>query len=234
MENHLDLLINGKPLISFGGSSLLDYSIGETEITNEVFQGMNRSTWELLKSIYGLRKVTITIIFKGESLHEAKMQRSRFNAQISGKSEIFIPDDGFFYSVYCESMGAEELVGIGDRSAKIKSKYEFKGIRHGELETVTIAGGGKVYCNATMPRTDCKMTAKVGANAATYTLGSAVFSSVSKDDVLVFDGINKQITKNGTNYAANVAWVHFPYLIPGENTITCADAVTVEYYPAYI
>lgn len=234
MENQYDLLINGTPIGSFGGSSLLDYAIGETEITNEIFQGMNRSTWELLKSIYGLRKISITIIFKGLTLHDAKMQRSRFNAQIYGKSEIFIPDDGFFYSVYCESMGAEELVGIGDSEAKIKSRYDFKGIRHGKRETVTIPSGGVIFCNSTMPQTDCRLTATAGATAATYTLGSSVFSNVTAGDVLVFDGINKLITKNGTPYAANVAWVHFPFLIPGENTIPCPDAVTVEYFPAYI
>ena len=60
------LLINGKPLDQYGAAALLDYSVGETAITNETFQGINRSSWHLLKSFFGTRKVTLTIVFTGD------------------------------------------------------------------------------------------------------------------------------------------------------------------------
>ena len=85
-----------------------------------------------------------------------------------------------------------------------------------------------------MPFTDARLTATVGTSAAAYTLGGATFGSVTAGDVLVFDGIDGKITKNGANAAASVSWTEFPQLVPGKNTITAPDAVTVEYYPTYI
>ena len=85
-----------------------------------------------------------------------------------------------------------------------------------------------------MPFTDAKLTVTVGATASSYSLKGAIFSNVTAGDVLVFDGINGKITKNGANYAANVAWTSFPSLTPGKNTLTALDAITVEYFPAYL
>lgn len=67
-----------------------------------------------------------------------------------------------------------------------------------------------------------------------YPLGSALFQNVNAGDVLVFDGIDGKITRNGVNAAASVVWVNFPQLVPGPNVIDCDDAVTVEYFPTYI
>ena len=157
----LDLLINGEPLASFGGSSLLDYSIGEVPLTVDTWQGVNRTHWNVLHSQFGLRPIKLTIVFRGRDLREAKLNRSRFNAQLFGKFEIFIPDDGFFYTCYAESLGDESLVGIGEREAKIKAQYSFNGVRHDALVTETVPAGGKLYCPSTMPFTDCKVTATI-------------------------------------------------------------------------
>lgn len=229
-----DVLIDGIPLGQFGGKALLDYTIGETELTNETFHGINRSTWVNLKTMYGLRQLTMTILFEGADLHHAKLARSKFNAAVFGKCDLFIPDDGFYYAVYCDSIGEETLVGIGDESAQVKAEYTFSGIRHGEKKTVSVPNGGKVYCLSTMPFTDCKLTATVSANGTNYHLGGAIFPSVSANDVLVFDGINCAITKNGSNAAGTATWLNFPALAAGSNTIDCTDTVTVEYYPAFL
>ena len=234
-ENCCGLLINGKPLSEFGGAALLDYSIGETAIDNAIFQGVNRTNWHWLNSIFGLRTISLTIVFTGETLHEAKVQRSMFSYEAVGKSELFITEDGFYYSVTLDSTGPEIIAGIGEKTAQIKSTYKFKGIRHDRKETVTIpAGGGSMLCRSTMPFTDAKLTVTVGTTASSYSLKGAIFSNVTAGDVLVFDGINGKITKNGANYAANVAWTSFPSLTPGKNTLTALDAITVEYFPAYL
>ena len=122
----MDLTVNGIPIGTFCGASLLDYTIGESSIENATFKGINRTNWVLLKSMFGTRAITITIIFKGETLHAAKVNRSKFNAAILGKSEIYIPDDCFFYDVVCDSLGDEILVGIGKRESQIKSTYYLK------------------------------------------------------------------------------------------------------------
>lgn len=228
----LDMLINGEPLHSYGGSSLLNYTIGETPVDNNILQGINRTSWSLLKSTFGLRKITVTIVFEGDSLRAAKIQRSRLNGAIFGKCEIYIPGDGFFYTAYCDSMGEETLVGIGEHTAKIKAKYAFVGIRHDALVSTTVNGG--VFCVSTMPYTDARLTATVGTAAASYQLGGATFANVAAGDVLTFDGIDKTILRNGVADASGVSWIHFPALQPGYNGITCPDPVTVEYYPTYI
>ena len=228
------LLINGTPLDTYGGAALLSYSIGETSIKNETFQGINRSKWHLLKSIFGLRQVKITIIFTGPSRREVALQRSKLNGALFGASELYISDDGFFYDVSLESCGAEVLIGEGAREVKIKSDYTFTGTRRDALVTETIPGGGSIFCASTLPYTDARLTVTVGASASSYTLGGATFGAVAAGDVLVFDGIDGKITKNGANAAASVSWTEFPALVPGENTITAADAVTVEYFPTYI
>jgi hypothetical protein len=87
-----------------------------------------------------------------------------------------------------------------------------------------------------MPYTDARLTVTAKSAAASYTLGGAVFQNVAAGDVLCFDGINGAITKNGTNYAWSVQWVHFPALVPGENVIPAAaeDNVIVQFSPAFI
>lgn len=230
-----DMMIDGEPLATFGGKSLLDYTIGETEITNATFQGINRTNWNNLKSMFGMRNIRLTILFDGVDLHAAKVQRSKFNAAVFGKHELYIPDDGFFYSAVCENIGEEILVGTGERNAQIKSEYSFEGIRHDALVSVTVQPNGYMNCISTMPFTDCRLTVTSTWNANGVRVGSAYFHTVSVGDVLVFDGIEGKITKNGVNYAANVDWNQFPSLVAGQNQIlSTADPVTVEYYPTYI
>lgn len=230
-----DLMIDGNPLASYGGKSLLDYIVGETELTNATFQGINRTNWNILKSMFGMRSLRLTILFDGVDLHSAKVARSKFNAAVFGKHELYIPDDGFYYSVSCENLGEEVLVGIGDRNAQVKSEYTFQGIRHDALVSVTLPANGTLNCISTMPFTDCRLTMTATASATSVQLGGAIFSNVSANDVLVFDGIDGKITKNGVNCAGTTEWMAFPALVAGSNLIVAGDSpVTVEYYPAYI
>lgn len=232
--NNCGLLINGRPLEVYGGAALLEYSVGETAIKNETFQGINRTSWRLLKAMFTRREIALTFVFTGPDLHAAKLQRSILNGVLFGRSELFISDDGFYYDVVCTSLGAEELVGIGNASAQIKAQYTFEGIRRGPLKTETIAGGSSFWCESTMPFTDCRLTVTVGSSASSYTLDGATFGSVTAGDILVFDGINGEITKNGTNAAATTSWLEFPSLTPGINSVDALDDVTVEYYPTFI
>lgn len=229
-----DCTVNGKPLATYGGAALLDYTIGETPVDVTTFQGFNRTSWNLLQNIFTMREITLTVVFEGPDLREAKRNRSALNGVLFDKANLFIPDDGFHYSVICTGSGPEVLIGQGEKTARIKSEYTFRGIRHDDLKTVTLQPGETVFCLSTMPFTDCRLTATVGASSSSYRLGGATFANVSAGDVLIFDGIDGKITRNGNNYAENVAWLSFPQLVPGGNTIDCIDAVTVEYEPTYI
>ena len=229
-----DCVVNGVPLANYGGAALLDYSIGETAVTPATFQGVNRSNWHLLKNIFGMREIILTIVFEAHDLRMAKLNRSALNSVLFDKADLFIPDDGFHYSVICKSTGVEELIGIGEKTAQVKSTYSFTGVRHDDLKTITLSPGETIYCLSTMPFTDCRLTVTASTDTIDYQLGGAVFGYVAEGDVLVFDGIDGKITSNGENAAATVSWVNFPQLVPGANTIECVDPITVEYYPTYI
>ena len=230
----LDVLVNDKPLTEFGGRALLDYSIGATPIDSAIFQGVNRTNWNMLKSFFGLRPITLTIVFTAQTLHMAKVNRSRFNAEVQKQCELYITGDGFYYTAYCKSFGNEERIGEGNAEAQIKSTYEFEGIRHDTPQIITVPVGGTVWCYGTMPYTAARLTATVGASAASYQLQGATFKDVVAGDVLVFDGINGAITRNSVNDAGSAEWVNFPALTPGENAITAPDPVIVEFAAAYI
>ena len=229
-----DCVINGKPLATWAGASLLDYSIGETPVNPVSFQGINRTSWHLLDNFFGMREIALTVVFSAPDLRTAKLNRSAFNMELFGKAELFIPDDGFSYTVACKSTGTEELIGIGQRNAQVKSTYTFIGIRHDDLKTIHVDTNGIMYCLSTMPFTDCRLTATARINRNNFQLGGAIFPEVNPGDVLVFDGIEGKITINGENAAAAVSWVKFPQLVPGKNVIYCSDPAVVEYFPTYI
>lgn len=240
----MDMLINGTPLSAYGGEALLDYSIGPTQLSTDVFQGINRTNWTILKTMFGLRAIEFTVVFEGNTLHEAKVRRSRFNAQLVGKADLFIPDDGFYYEVYGVDFGAETLVGIGEKTAKVRSRYKVTGMRHDPLQTVTLEDYA-LLCLSTVPLTACRLTHTVPASASSYRLGSAVVPNVAANDVLVWDGFTGTLTKNGTSILSTATWKELPALASGQtqvvwgpvvnNTVSShAGTVKVEYYPTYI
>ena len=256
-----DLIVNDLPLSEWNGASLLDYAVGETEITNPYFLGVSRTNPILLQSMTGMRELQITIVFSGEDLHEAKMARSRFNSAVAGKSEIYIPDDGFWYTCICQGLGEEKLVGQGGGVGKVEATYTFSAVRHGQLisESInripeSVPGIGvtfiepRVFCISTMPRTDVRVTTTADAAATSFSILGATFGAVAKDDVICVDGFKKTVTINGANCSASMdwtTWTHFPDLVPGFNEMSAeytaggfnfvntAD-ILVEYVPAYI
>jgi hypothetical protein len=174
-----DLLINGEPLASCGGTSLLDYTIGQVPLTMDTWQGKNRTNWNLLNAEYGIREIRLTIRFAGETLHAAKLLRSRFNSHLFGEFELFVPGDGFFYHCWPDSLGDEVLVGIGRREAQIKSEYKFKGVRHDTLVRVDVPANGKLFCESTLPKTDCRVTATVQAGGGGSATESATGTTIN-------------------------------------------------------
>ena len=100
------------------------------------------------------------------------------------------------------------------------------------MVSIDVSAGDTLFCLSTMPYTDCRLTAV--STGTSFSLGGATFSNVQANDVLVFDGINKVVTVNGVNHALNTTFLHFPSLVPGENTILATSGtVTVEYEPTF-
>ena len=224
------IYINGKDIRDFGAEGQRDYTIGGTQVTNEYFQGRNRTSYVVLASFFGMKTIQFTLVFSAKTRHEALLNKSCLDALLFGKPEIYMPD-GFYYSCILNSIGDIEWQGQDGNLMLAIASYQLTGMQHGELVTVL---GDDFICSSTMEKTDCILSVTVSQAAETYALGGAIFHDVAAGEKLVFDGINKRILRNGAPGAANVEWINFPSLAPGKNSVTAADPVTVEYYPTYM
>lgn len=232
-----DMTINGYDISDSGGASLLDYSIGSPESDLIYFLGIERTSPLFINKYFGMRPMTVTIIFTASTLHDAKVNRSYLNSRMAGKFELYIPDDGFYYTCMCQDYGQEELVGIGDSTAQIKSTYKLIGIRHGELITVNavpVNGWFSYQPSLAAPYADCRITATVESAATTFYMQTGYFSNVSAGDVLVFDGLTGIISKNGATSNLNVSFNRFPFLLKGINQIHLSGPAEIAYYPIFI
>lgn len=222
--------INGTPLSAFF-AILQDFSVGAVQVTSSQWQGVNRTNFALLKQQFGLRTIEFSAGVFGQSYAEAALMLSKLNLALWGKVDITLPD-GFSYFCVLDSLtDAPERIGPGTGKTGLIASFSLTGYRHGPMITTT---GPDVYCPSTTPQTDCILSVTVGAAADSYQLGGATFPNVTHGESIVFDGINKRILRNGAPGAAGVEWINFPYLTPGENTVTAADPVTVQFYPCYL
>lgn len=224
------IFINDKDIRDFGARALRTIKVGGSKITNDYFQGRNRTNYTLMSSTFGLKPISFTLVYENRSLRIAKQNQSRLEAEMFGGCEIFL-NDGFYYRCMLESIGEAEIKGIDGLQVLISVNYKLSGIQHDPL--VTIENGSSFIASGTMPKMDCILSVEVGADAASYNLDGAVFENVVVGDLLVFDGINKRFLKNGAPTTAK-EWINFPYVVAGQNSFLAADTVKVEFYPCYI
>ena len=225
------LFINNMDIADFNARALRDsLKIGGTELSNDSFQGRNRTHFTLMATTYGLKSVGFSLLFTAKYLHKALELKSKCEAQMYGECELYMPD-GFYYRSMLEKIGDADIKGVDGNQVIVECSYSFTGIQHDKLEVVE--NGSKFYAKGTMPKMDCILEVTVGADADSYELGGATFGAVVAGDVLVFDGIYKRFLKNGAPTTAT-EWVSFPSITSGLNQITALDTVKVTYYPCYI
>ena len=224
------MFINSIDIAEYGARALRDIVIGGTEITNDYFQGRNRTNYTLMSTTFGLKPVSFTLVYIAQTLRLAMENKSKLEANMFNGCEIYMPD-GFYYRSMLEKIGQADIKGVDGSQVKVAVPYEFSAIQHDEL--VTIADGTSFIAAGTMPKMDCILSVTVGTTASHYYLGGADFGSVSAGDVLVFDGINKRFLKNGAPTTAT-SWVSFPFVTAGQNAFTALDTVKVEFYPCYM
>lgn len=217
--------INDKSLCEYGGFLTTGYKVSGCELDVTVLQGRNRTSLGLLHASPGLKKLTVPIVFRGRSSEDVSCKKSMFEQLIFGKNEL-IMEDGLLYTAVLSSIGNAEFIG----TKAIKTEYVFTAVRHGNYVK---KNGNTVYCDSTLPYTDCILTVTVSKDSTNYKVGSVTFENVTAGEVLTVDGINGRILVNGTPAAERADWIEFPKLVPGENTIQCDDELTVEFYPAY-
>ena len=222
------MFINGEPISKYGGILFGTPRVSNAEYIPEYVYTRTRSTLRHLTYDIGLKSLQCNIAFLGDSIFEIQQKRSMLRAALVGEIQLSFSKDRFLYQA--EYIGDAELESEYESAAV--SRFNFKCVQMLPLETITTTNK-KVYCQSTVPKTDCKLTATATTNASNFVLGTVIFSGISANDVLVVDGINGLITRNGNPETAN--FIRLPYLVPGENTITSTvNDLTVEYYPTFI
>lgn len=224
--------INNVDPASYGVLPLREYSVGGTTITNDIFQGRNRSNYRLLAGVYGRKPITVTLVYPGKTFREAKLLQSTVESWMWGKIELFLPD-GFYYTATLESIGDGTPEGVDGNQVLISVEYSFNAIQHDPLVTVENAAAG-FWNPGTLPYADCICSVTVGAAADTYQLAGATFQNVTQGEQLTVDGINGRLLRNGAPAPGNVSFTEFPQVTPGQNSFSALDPVTVQYYPCYM
>lgn len=223
------LYVNGVDISQYG-VLVETFSVGGTAVNNEVYQGRNRTHFNLIASTFGRRAITVSLFYGGKTRRELTMTKSKIDGLFYGPLELFLPD-GFYYSCVLTAAGEMAISGPQDDQVIAVSTYTFDGVRHDPLETVT---GNTLKCASTMPYTDCRLTCTASDDYASLTIEGVTITGVTAGDILTVDGINGRIMQNGAPCAGNMSFIHFPRLVPGINTLTCPETLTVEYYPTYI
>lgn len=226
-QNEYSAFINGVDIADFG-ALVESYVIGGVPFNNTIYQGRNRTSFQELSYQIGLRPITLNLFFAAASQHELAMHKSQLDAQMVGKFEIRLPD-GFLYSCIVEEIGAVQMLGQEGNQMIAQSAYTLQGIRHDPLRTVT---GNTILAEGTAPRMDARLKCVTTAARATLQMGPVTFASVPKGATVIADGIDGVLTVNGVNVIPS--FESLPYVVPGRQTITCPETLTIEYYPVWI
>lgn len=206
------------------------YKVGPTEVTNDIFQGRNRTSFNVLSAVFGMREIAVNLFFSGKTRREITLQKSRVDGLMFGELDLFLPD-GLHYNAVLEKAGELQILGVQETGVIALGSYTFRGICHDPLVTAT---GNTVYCTSTMPQTSCRLSCTASEDYEEITIDTVTITGVTAGDVLVVDGIEGRILQNGAPCAGNMSFLHLPALVPGENVFSCPEVLTVEYYPAYI
>lgn len=220
--------INGVDIFKYD-ALLESFKVGATKIENNVYQGLNRTNYNLLSSQFFMRQITVSLFYKARTKRELALKKAVIDNLLYGKNEIWLPDC-FFYTVTMTAAGEEQVLGVENNEVIALCTYTFEGIRHDELITAT---GNTIFCKSLIPKTDCRLICTASMAYTSITIDTVTITNVSKDDVLTVDGITGRILQNGALCAGNMSFIHFPSLVPGLNEITCPETLTIEYYPTY-
>ena len=248
MINLVEMMIDNNNIAEYG-ARLLSFSIGGTELTTATSASYNANFPKLFHTDYGQRVISTVLVFKPQTqqngmlakMHAAALQKSRLDNLLFGNVvDISLPD-GYFYRCVLNSISNESFDGDC-----LEVTYSFTGTRHLSLATIK---GSELHCSSTVD-TDCRITATItgcndntrlqfimsyGSNSVSYSM-----NKVNSGDVVVFDGINCKVTKNGLNAFGDSNVVEFPKLHPGKNIYIAQHSSPVkvefvtEYYPTFI
>ena len=222
------------------GALVESFKVSGTAIENTAYQGVNSTNFNVLSTTRGMRVITLSLFYKGTTRRELALKKAKIDNLIgNGKIDLKLPD-GFHYAAFLTGTGEEQTLGVEGNEIIALSTYTLQGIRHDDLETVSIQSGKGFLCKSLIPETDVRITYVNTSGHASIVIAGVSVSGLAANDTVVVDGIDKRILKNGAPFTGTMSFIKFPKLVPGPNTIqtkvgsyTVTVDLTVEYYPTY-
>lgn len=218
--------ISGHEMSSNGVYIATGYTVTSAPISRSVYSG-GCASYVATKAKIGLKTLKLPVRIVQDTTGKADSTRSwMLSLCLGSEVDIALPN-GKRYVAALTSTGEVEKFAEG----VIDFTLEFAGYQRGELVT---AQTPNVMCFSTAPETPFKITATV-ATAGSFSMAGVTFKKCTVGDVLVIDGLNGKLTKNGLAVLiADTDFVSFPVLSPGQNTVNCTVSATVEYYPIFM
>lgn len=225
-----DFYINGRGSGEFGARLLSSWSVSGPEITRVVIRGGAGSTLVSPVPRLGTKTLSLPVDICGRDPEQTELRRSMLTQALGqGTVELWLPD-GFTYR--CVLTKAGDKTELDPYGCRVHTEYTLTGFQCRPLVRA-VPAENCLYAYGTWPQMDCRLTARVGASAERYAMAGVTWSNVHQGDLLVLDGLEKRILKNGFSAALDCDAADWPRLCPGENRLTCPDQLTVEYYPTY-
>lgn len=217
--------INGMLFETFR-AKMLSYKVGACDYSDGYLLPPASMIPVKLVQTVGLRSITLTFDFEGDTPREIAMNISKVTELMQEMPDIILPDGFCYYCVYEKQSTPEEKAPWINQV-----QYTLSGFRHEAMETVRLDQSGTVYVGGNY-KTPVVLSI-VPSSSTVKVLGITVKNATG---TIVIDGMKKTVTKNGANVFADTDLTSFPTLQPGLNTVDIdgASEVEISYYPIFL
>ena len=244
-----EVFIAEHPLWDEFRAKMVAYPTISTELDNAVFQGVNRSSIQLLHNYHAGQYMDCEINYFG-TVAQRTMNRSALEALLISPEPVKIDfGDGFFYRAVWQKSPRV----TNDNEVFESVAYRFRVTKHTEeIKHDMARGQAEIFCQSTVPLTDCRIYVPygtVGLDTDLYIRLNDMewsFLDLEITGSLILDGINKLFTMGGVNITnhQNFEWTDFPALKPGSNTlqiviqglviVSVDPPISIRYLPTYL
>ncbi|HLR35957.1 MAG TPA: hypothetical protein VK071_11610 [Tissierellales bacterium] len=212
------MIINNKDIKKFG-ATLLDYDIENSEIVNYNDWLDGSFTPDTHRQLFKFSYITCTFLIRQKNTDLAEIMISNF-IKHSSKAILDIECLSRKYKGVIEDVTKEKITrGIFELEVKWKTEYSFKE----EPEFILEGKSGSVFVpgNEGTPAFVEIMPLVNMIDLTINGLGDDILlKNLTKDKIIIIDGEKGQVSEEGKNkYMDYDSW-GFPYLVPGENTIS--------------
>ena len=244
-----EVFIADHPLWEEFRAKMIAYPTVSTELDNAIFQGVNRSSIQLLHNYHAGQYMDCEIDYFGTVAQRAENRSNLESLLISPEPVKIDFGDGFFYQAVLL-----KISGVQNDTEVLSSvTYRFRVTKHTD-EIKHNMGNGEIdiFCQSTVPLTDCRIylpsTVVDGAVDLWVQLNDMTwsFAGMTISGSLILDGINKVFTMAGVNITNHddFEWTDFPALKPGANRLTAMiegivistvnPSISIRYLPTYL